>query len=357
MTETEKLLIELCDAFGPSGFEAEIREIFIKNLQDKTEISFDNLGSVLAFHRGSLEQPKILLAAHLDEVGLMVRGILPGGQLKVVPLGGWWAPALVAQQMLVRSKKGTFPGVVGAKPPHYLRKEEEGRQLRVEDLYIDIGASDRSQVEAWGIQPGDPVVPAVKTKKLDNKMLMGKAFDDRVGCAIIIRLLQELEHNHPNLAIGAGTVQEEVGAKGAQALSNHVLPDVCIVIEGAPADDFPDSGSIIQGKTGAGPQLRRFDPTMIANQALVDLVINEAQQLNLPYQVAVREGGGTDGSTIQVQTTGGVPTMVIGVPVRYAHSHHGMINLDDVENTIKLVKSLIYKLDKDTVRELKRNPW
>ena len=236
-------------------------------------------------------------------------------------------------------------------------EEEKNRPLKLGDLYIDIGAGNSDEVDALGIRVGDPVVPAVKTEKLGpSGALMGKAFDDRVGCAVIAAILKRLDRDHPNQVIGAGTVQEENGLKGARTVAAVVRPDLCLVLEGAPADDFPGAGAIIQGKLGGGPQIRFFDPTLIANQALVQLVIATAREMGIPYQLAVRESGGTDGREIQ-QSAAGVPTIVIGIPVRYAHSHHSIISLNDLEATVKLVLGLINLLDETKVNDLKKNPW
>ncbi|HYH03330.1 MAG TPA: M42 family metallopeptidase [Bacillota bacterium] len=358
MNDLEQIMIRLSEAFGPSGFEMEVRETMKNLLDGHAAISYDNLGSILATRRGQAETPRVLLAAHMDEVGLMVRGVLPGGYLKVVPLGSWWSPSLIAQQVLIRSQNGDHRGVIGAKPPHYLKEDEKNRQPGIAELYIDVGAQSQAEVSALGIKVGDPVVPAVHTEVLSaTRTLVGKAFDDRAGCVVLVKVLQELTDTHPNQVIGAGTVQEEVGLKGARALANLVQPDICIVLEGAPADDFPDAGAIVQGKLGAGPQIRRYDPSMIANQHLVDVILEVAEHLKIPHQVAVREGGGTDGSALQVQTTGGVPTVVIGVPVRYAHSHHGILHLGDLAATVNLIKAVINRLDAATVNQIKLNPW
>lgn len=358
MTYLEQLLMDLSNAFGPSGFEGEVRTLFQKTVADIAEVSYDNLGSIMAYHQGCSDNPRILLAAHLDEVGLMVRAILPSGYLKVVPLGGWWAPALVAGRVLVRSVKGDYYGVIGSKPPHYMGEDEKNRPLKLMDLYIDIGAGSREEVLGMGIQVGDPVAPAVKAELLGRPgTLMGKAFDDRVGCAAVIQVLRELNGSHPNLVIGAGTAQEENGIKGARTVAALTQPDVCIVLEGAPADDFPDAGSVIQGRLGGGPQLRFRDPSMLANRALINLAIREAEAAGIPYQLAVREGGGTDGSEIQLRGLGGVPTIVVGVPVRYAHSHQGIVQIDDLQATIQLVKGLVNQLDQATVSDIKQNPW
>lgn len=357
MTELENMVMELSNAFGPSGFEGDVRGIFEKNLRDRTEISYDNIGSIIARHQGSTATPKIMLAAHMDEVGLMVRGVLPGGYLKIVPLGGWWAPSLNAQRVLIRSKNGLHFGVIGAKPPHYMKEADRKRQLEIGDLYIDVGATSAEAVTVMGISPGDPVVPAVRAELLgETETILGKGLDDRAGCAALIRVLQELDSSHPNLVVGAGTVQEENGTKGARTVAPLVEPDLCLVLEGTPADDFPDAG-LIQGRLGGGPQIRRFDPSMIASPALADLAIQVAREAGIPYQVAVREGGGTDGSVLQLQASGGAPTAVIGVPVRYAHSHQGIISLKDLSATVALVKALLYRLDGATVTRLKQQPW
>jgi putative aminopeptidase FrvX len=358
LSDLEKILIQLADAFGPSGFERDVRDIFRREVAECAEIDYDHLGSIIAKHSGSSTNPKILLAAHLDEVGLMVRGILPNGYLKVVPLGGWWAPTLVAQRVIVRTQNNQdHYGIMGAKPPHYMSDDEKNRSLKFTDLYLDLGARNAEEIAALGIKVGDPVVPAVKTETLSPLgTLAGKAFDDRAGCAAIIKILQELDTTHPNLVVGAGTVQEENGLKGAVTVSARVQPDLCIVLEGAPADDFPDAGSIKQGQLGAGPQIRFLDPSMIANQRLVKLANATAEKLGLNYQLTVREGGGTDGR--EIQTSGyGVPCVVIGVPVRYAHSHQGILSLQDLRSTVQLVKAMLYELDETTVNEIKRNPW
>ncbi|MCL6589446.1 MAG: M42 family metallopeptidase [Firmicutes bacterium] len=358
MTDLEKILIQLANAFGPSGFEKDVRDIFRQEVAGCAEIDYDHLGSIIAKHYGSSTTPRILLAAHLDEVGLMVRGILPNGYLKVAPLGGWWAPALVAQRVVIRSQNNQdHYGVMGAKPPHFMSDDEKNRALKLSDLYIDLGARNAEEVAALGIQVGDPVVPAVQAGALSPPgALAGKAFDDRAGCAAVIKILQELDTSHPNLVIGAGTVQEENGIKGAITLASMVHPDLCIILEGAPADDFPDAGPIKQGQLGAGPQIRYFDPSMIANQSLAKFAAAAAEKLGISYQVAVREVGSTDGR--EIQTSGnGVPCVVIGIPVRYAHSHQGILSLQDLHSTVQLVKALLYELDQTTVNELKRNPW
>jgi putative aminopeptidase FrvX len=351
-------LSRLADTFGPSGFEWEVQKLFKELVAGVAETTEDNLGNVVATHRGKNTTPRILLAAHLDEVGLLVRGILPGGCLKAVPLGGWWPPTLLGQRVVVRSQNGDHRGIIGAKPPHYLHEDERKRQIGFSELFIDVGARSQQETHELGIAVGDPVVPDVKTQCLSTKRtLVGKAFDDRAGCAVLLQVLQELARNHPNEIIGAGTVQEEVGMRGARTLASRLRPDLCLVLEGAPADDFPEAGPIIQGRLGAGPQIRYYDPSMLANRHLADLAILEARELAIPYQVAVREGGGTDGGVIQTQTPDGVPTVVIGTPVRYAHSHHGIVDLADLEATVILVKALIYRLDPATVGQIKHNPW
>jgi putative aminopeptidase FrvX len=354
MSNISGMLIELADAFGPAGFEKEAREVFEKHLPKTAQLSYDNLGSIIAELPGKVAGPRVLLAAHLDEVGLMVRGILPGGQLRFVPLGSWWAPTLLAQRLLVRTRQGDRLGVIGAKPPHFLKEDEKNKPLKLEELYLDVGTSSAAETEALGFAPGDCAVPAVSATAIGPEgTYCGKAFDDRAGCAVLLQALQELKGDHPNTVFAAGTVQEEGGLKGARTVANLVKPDIAIILEGTPADDLPEMGPIVQGRLGGGPQLRWRDGSMIAHRGLTEFAGVMAKELQIPYQMAVREGGGTDAAKIQL-AHGGVPVLVIGVPVRHIHSHQSIVRLGDLEVTVKLVKALVMGMDEKRVEEVKK---
>lgn len=352
---SQDVLAQLSNAAGTSGHEDEVRAIVRQQLTGLAEFATDQLGSLICCKQGGNDAPKVMLAAHLDEVGLIVRYLTHDGFVKFHPLGGWWEHTLLAQAVTIKTAKGDVPGVIGAKPIHHLKDAERKNLLDIADMFIDVGAKDKQEaMEEFGIAPGDHIVPRTGFLPLRNpRLVSGKAFDDRVGVALLIDALRSLaEQDHPNTVYGVGTVQEEVGIRGAKTAVEQVDPDVAIVLEGTPADDFPGANrDEAQGVVGQGPQIRLFDPTMITNRKFAQFVIVTAQACQLPHQVAVRTGGGTDAKAIQLHRCG-VPTIVLGVPVRYAHSHVGILSLDDYEQTLQLLLALLKRLDAGTVASL-----
>ncbi len=352
MTSSTELLAQLSNAAGTPGHEDDIRHIIREQLNGIAEFSYDNMGSIICQRKGGTASPKVMIAGHTDEIGFIVRFITNDGFVKFHPLGGWWGHVLLAQRLFIKTGKGDVPGVVGAKPVHHLGADERQKVLDIKDMFIDVGAQNKQEAEeVFGVQPGDHIIPDTQFTEMKNSRLVsGKAFDDRVGVALCIDALKQVEGEQlPNAVYGVGTVQEEVGTRGAKTAAEAIEPDVAIVLEGSPADDTPGfAKEESQGVLGNGPQIRAFDPTMIANRALVDFVIETAKSCNITHQVAVRTSGGTDGRPIHVHRSG-VPSIVISVPVRYAHSHVGMIHLDDYDNTLKLLLELTKRLDEETV--------
>ena len=225
--------------------------------------------------------------------------------------------------------------------------------LDLSDLYIDIGAESAEQAMGeYGVKPGCPIAPYGPFMPMKNpKLFSAKSFDNRVGVGLVIETLQQLG-NHPNTVIAAGSVQEEVGLRGARTVAVSVEPDVAIVLEGPPADDLPGvSSDTLQGKLGGGVQIRLYDPTMIANPRLAELIIETATANQIPHQIAVRTSGGTDGGAIHL-TGRGVPSVVLGVPARYVHSHVSIINIDDYQAALDLLLCLIPQLDSTVVNSL-----
>jgi putative aminopeptidase FrvX len=355
MTSSQALLVSLSNAVGTPGNEDAVRAIMRQALEGSVEFSTDRLGSLICRQAASTDAPKVMLAGHLDEIGLLVRYVTNDGFVKFHPLGGWWSHVLLAQQVVIKTRKGDVPGIIGAKPVHHLTDEERKKLLDLKDLFVDVGAKDRREAqEAFGIQPGDHILPATRCTPMYNaRLLMGKGFDDRVGVALVIEALQHFANNaHPNLLYGVGTVQEELRTRGATTAVEAVQPDVAIVLEGPPADDFPGVNTDeTQGRLGYGPQIRLFDPTMITNRKLADYVLETARTSGIPHQIAVRVSGGTDAEKIHVAQRG-VPTIVIGVPVRYAHSHVGIISLDDYEHSLQLLIAVLTRLDAATATAL-----
>lgn len=351
---SELLLKELTEAHGVPGYEAPVRAVVRKYLNDLGEIAQDKIGSVICRQEGSASKPRVMLAGHMDEIGFMVKHITDEGYLMFLPLGGWFDQVLLGQRVVVKTRQGDVVGVIGAKPPHLLPAEERSKVVNKKDMYIDIGATSKSEVEATGVRPGDPVVPRADFVTLaTGKTFLSKAFDDRVGTALVISALQTLkEQAHPNTVYGVATVMEEVGVRGATTSVRAVNPDVAIILESDIAGDVPgikpEESSV---KLGKGPTVLLYDARMIPNLALRDLVLDVAQEQGIPIQTSYVEAGATDGAAIHLHDKG-VPTVVIGVAARHIHSHSSILHRDDYENAVKLLVALVNRLDERTVAGL-----
>jgi endoglucanase len=329
-----------------------VRGIVRETLAPVGRISFDRLGSILCEKPGSSPSPRIELDAHLDEVAFLVQRIEDDGKLGMVPLGSWWGHVLLAQRVDVLAAGRPIPGVIGSKPPHFLKPSEREQVMDVESMIIDVGASSREEAADLGIRVGDAVVPHSEFVEMAVPgILSSKAMDDRVGVGLLCETLLALEGRpHPNTVVGVGAVQEEVGCRGAQTASSVARPDVAIVLEGTPADDLPgftDRQAIL----GRGPQIRFYDPTAISNRRLVRFVERVAEERSIPVQLAVRKSGGTDAKTIHVQGAG-VPTVVVGVPARYIHTHVSLIHWQDYVAALALVTAVVEALDGQAVAAL-----
>lgn len=355
MDKTEKLLKELTEAGGVPGYEEEISGIINKHFKQFGKLTKDKMGSIICEKPGKAKSPRVMLASHMDEIGFMVKHITNEGFLKFTPLGGWWDQVLLTQPVkIITTKKKEITGVIGAKPPHLIPQDERSKVVLKKNMYIDIGATSREEVEKTGIRVGDPVIPLSSFAELGvSKTYMSKAFDDRVGCAVAISTLQKLNNtDHPNTVYAAATVQEEVGVRGANTCVEMVDPDIAFILESDIAGDVPgiraDESST---KMGGGPSLLLYDSRMIPNLKLRDLVIDTAKKEKIPLQFTTMEGGATDGSVIHIHKYG-VPTVVLGVPTRHIHSHNSIIRRSDFDNTVKLMVSIIRKLNKQAVAKL-----
>jgi endoglucanase len=350
--KTEQLLKSLTEAHGVPGYETEVRALLRQYMEPLGVMAQDKLGSLVCTKEG--EGPTVMLAGHMDEIGFMVAHITKEGFLKFQQLGGWWDQVLLGHRVIIKTHKGDVTGVIGAKPIHLVPADERSKVVVKKNMYIDIGASSREEVAEAGVRVGDPVVPYSEFSILANaKTYMSKAFDNRVGCALVIDTLQHFQdESHPNTIVGVQTVMEEVGTRGAVTSVRMANPDVAIVLESDIAGDVPgieeDESSV---KLGGGPSMMVFDARMIPNTKLRDLVVETAASLDIPLQFSLIPGGGTDGSAIHLHNTG-VPTVVIGVPARHIHSHSAIIHRDDYDQAVKLVTAVVAKLDKETVQQL-----
>lgn len=351
---TLELLRELTEAPGISGYEQEVREIIRRHLKEMTVIEQDRLGSIVCRKDGQAEKPRIMLAGHMDEIGFVVKLVTEEGFVKFSTIGGWWGHVMLAQRVVIKTRKGDVIGLIGSKPPHILSEEERKKLQEPKDMYIDVGATSLAEAKELGIRPGDPIVPICPFTILGTgKTYLAKAFDDRVGCALFIEVIKYLRQTeHPNTVYGVGTVQEEVGLRGARTSSWVVEPDVGLTLEVGVAGDVPDvKKEDAQGRLGKGPVIVIRDGSMVPNLRLRDLFIDTAEKLEIPYQFDILERGGTDSGAIHLHRRG-VPNLVIAVPTRHIHSHAGIIHRDDFDHAIKLITAVIKKLDMDTVMKL-----
>lgn len=355
MDEIEKLLKALTEASGVSGHETEVRKLVQKHLGPLGEVSHDRLGSVICKKQGEAAEPKIMLASHMDEIGFIVSHITKDGFIRFAAIGGWWDQVLLAQRVVVKTSKGDVIGTIGAKPPHLLSDEERKKLVDSKDMYIDIGCASREEVEKVGVRVADPIVPVSEfTVLAGGRTYLGKAFDDRGGCAVVISTMRRmLDVTHPNTLFAVATVQEEVGLRGARTSVSLVDPDVAIILEGTAVNDMPGGGEEGQVfRLGGGPVVTFFRQDMIPNRGLRDLLTDTAKKHGIPVQIrADRIRGGTDGAAIHLHS-GGVPTVVLSLPVRYVHSHGSILHRGDFDAAVELLTAAVRELDRKTVSAL-----
>jgi putative aminopeptidase FrvX len=348
------LLKELSEAFGLSGYEGDVVDILKKHFGSRVSVSRDRIGSVIARKDGTCERPKIMFSAHMDEIGFMVKDITKEGFIKFLPIGGWWPGNVPGMKVLIRTSKDSMvPGVVGLKPIHELTPEEKNKLPDVKDMYIDVGVSkDFDPRKKLGVRPGDPIVPVGSYERMANgNLLMGKAWDDRVGCALLVSLLDNLEKaKHPNTVYLVGSVQEEVGLRGARTAAFAVEPDVGFALDVSICRDTPGNESDATERLGGGAGILIYDSTMIPHVKLRDYVCDLAETNKIPYHLASIKGG-YDTGTIHL-TKFGVPCLALGVPTRYIHSGTSIISLEDYDNILKLITLIVKNFDEHALQKI-----
>lgn len=352
MDRTGEFLKELVEAHGVPGFEDDVAKLMERHLKGVGAFSRDRLGSFICEKKGTSDGPRIMLAGHLDEVGFMVKSVTKDGYVKFMPLGGWWGHVVLAQRLIIKTRKGDVLGVVGSKPPHELRDEDRKKVLEIRDMFIDVGAtSDWDVHKRLDIRPGDPIVPDSSYKVMANPhLLLAKAWDNRVGLGLAAETVRALKGvRHPNTVYAVGTVQEEVGLRGAQTSAFKVQPDVGVALDVGIAHDTPGTDGDVN--LGGGPVIVVYDATAIPNRRLFDLVVTTARSVRVPLQFESVERGGTDAGRIHV-TGQGVPSISMGIPSRYIHSHVSIIDRRDFDRTVKLLVALVKRLDRRTVNGL-----
>jgi putative aminopeptidase FrvX len=339
-------LEKLSNACGVAGREAEVRNLMIKLLKPYVdEICVDKLENVIAIKKGKKTAPKVMLAAHMDEVGLMVKTISKDGFLQFAKMGGIDDRILLAQKVIVYTEKGHLQGIVGSKPPHIQKEEERKKIVTYDELFIDVGAESRENAAKMGIKVGDVIGFDVKYARIGKDTVIGKAFDDRVGCAVIIETLKLLGKTECTI-YAVGTVQEEVGLRGAATAAFGVDPDVGIALDVTVAGDVPGVREFdTTVKMGKGPTLTVSDSGLITHPKVLRLLLDSAEENKIAYQVEAGLMGSTDAARISL-TRQGVPSGTISIPTRYIHSPVGMLSLKDAENSAKLAAAAIQKIQK-----------
>ena len=341
------LLKELSNAIGISGEEDEVRKIVVDAIQPHvTDLQVDSMGNVTALQKGT-QYPEytVMIAAHMDEIGLMVTAVESNGLIQFTNVGGIDVRILPGLRVKVGKKKA--PGVILWKPIH------KGRSMTVvdiESLRIDIGSTDKN-----GVDLGERIAFDSLYTEMSEKIVRGKAFDDRVGCSILIDILQK--GPYPVTVAAAFSVQEEIGLRGAQIAAHRLNPDAAIVLEGTTAHDVPnpnmeiDAGDLPPNfgcKLGAGAVLTLMDASMITDPRVLGFLRATADTHNIPYQLKTIRGGGTDGGRIHLTHTG-VPTMVISTPCRYIHSPMALMNTDDYKHVLHLSQAVLQTVTPDTL--------
>lgn len=352
-----ELIKKLSNANGVSGFEDEVTELAKEIIGKDYPVYEDKIRNLYInnIEKNERTKPVVMLDAHSDEVGFMVQSIEPNGLLKFISLGGWSNQQIPAHKVRILNKEGKYvEGIISSIPPHFTSKADAGKVTDMKDMFIDVGTTSYDEtVNNFKIGVGAPVIPDVEcTYNENSRMFLGKAFDDRVGCAVILDVMKELKGKELSVSLtGVLSSQEEEGCRGALVAAQKVMPDLAIVLEGPPADDNFRNEYRSQGALRKGAQVRHIDPTMIANPRLIRFIQKIAEENNIKIQETVRESGGTNASKIHLEN-GGIPTVVIGIPVRYTHSHYGFISYDDYIETVKLVKAIAENITKDIIESL-----
>ena len=344
MKDSSELLRELSEAVGVSGREEAVRRIIHEAVKPHVdEIKVDALGNMITFKRGSAngDRLKVMAAAHMDEVGLMITGHADNGCLEFHPVGGIADQALAGKRVQVGPDR--VPGVIGLKPIHLTKGGEKRQVVKKDGLAIDVGASSKEEAEKVA-KVGDLATFLTPFTELGPTFL-GKAFDDRAGCAALIELVRGERFDFDLYAVF--TVQEEVGLRGARVAAYAVEPDAAFVVDCTPANDMPKKKEASPNTVlGQGPAIYILGGRTFSDRRLVDLLTQAGDEEGIPYQIRQPGGGGTDAGSIQL-VRAGVPVVPVSVPGRYIHSSAAIISREDFENTPRLIRAALSRLTRE----------
>ncbi len=337
-----KLLEELSLAPAISGNEQEIREIITRELESNVdEIKTDDMGNLITTKKGEKDAPTVMLASHMDEIGLMVKFIDDNGFIKFIKIGGINDQMLINQAVIIHSDKGEVPGVIGSKPPHVTKPEERNKVIKYSEMFIDIGANNKEEALEM-VSIGDMITFRSFFEEYPNNKVMGKALDNRIGCYVMMEVMKRVDSRAT--IYGVGTVQEEVGLKGAKVSSYSLNPDYAFALDTTLCGDHP--GITLEEapcKMGEGPAVILADRSgdgVITPKVMKDMIVSAADKSDIKIQLEVSDGGTTDGTAIHLNRDG-IITGVISVPTRYLHTPVSVASAEDIENTIELMLSIL----------------
>lgn len=348
-----KIIEQLSNASGVSGFEDDVIQAARNYLGEAFELEEDRIRNLFIHQSPSVKNtPRVMLDAHSDEVGFMVQSINTSGTLKFLPLGGWNPQSLSAHAVRIRNTNGDWiKGVVASRPTHFMTGEDARKPLTIANMVLDVGATSKQEVtDRFQIKIGAPVVPdVIFSHDNENDLLFGKAFDDRLGCAALLEVMRHHIKKDIGLdVIGVLSSQEELGLRGVAVSVKKINPDIAIVLEGTPADDTFSSNDFIQAGLKKGPQIRHMDRSVLSNPRFVKYAIDIAEKNKIPFQEAVRSSGGNNGSVITLHDRS-VPTITLGIPVRYIHSHHCIATLEDYKNLVSWCSEILRNLTAEII--------
>ncbi|MBO1198530.1 M42 family metallopeptidase [Staphylococcus simiae] len=356
MDHSVKLLKDLTDVNGIAGYEMQVKSLmrdYIEPVSDS--IVEDNLGGIFGKRNARNGQHSIMISGHMDEVGFIVTKIDKDGYIFFNTVGGWWNQVMLSQKVTITTDDGKeIRGIIGSKPPHVLSAEERKQPIDIKQMFIDIGVNSKEEAENAGVELGNMITPYSEFEVLANdKYLTAKAFDNRYGCALAIDVLNQLKDDHIDIDLYSGaTVQEEVGLRGAKVAANTVKPDLAIAVDVGIAYDTPGmSGQTSDSKLGGGPLVIMMDATSIAHQGFRKHIKEVANKHHIDVQWDTTPGGGTDAGSIHVANEG-IPTITIGVPLRYMHSNVSVLNVDDYNHSVKLVTEIVRSLNDEVYNQM-----
>lgn len=346
---------KLCNAFGAPGYEDDVLELIEEEMKD-FQVERDAINNLYIYpHTLDEKKATVLLDCHSDEVGFMIEHIYENGTLAFLPLGGWHVGNIPAMSVVIKTERGDYvKGVVATKPPHFMTEEERARLTKLSEMCIDIGTSSKEESESlYGIEIGNPVVPDVNFS-FDEKIgiMRAKAFDNRIGCTAVIALMKKIRNIAKDLdvnVIASVSSQEEVGLRGAQVAAQRWKPDFVIVFEGSPADDSFQKPDRAKGKLKGGVQLRALDASIVSNPKVLRLTKELAKKEEIDYQLIVREKGSTNAGKYHISGRA-IPSVVLGIPTRYAHTSYCYAAVHDLEAAIELAYALVKNLDKEKIK-------